>query len=63
MNPLQVLQMLSVANQHRNFEQEYSARQPIGQAYKDRVSPTGEVDALMAGYPGISTGMTYWAGA
>jgi hypothetical protein len=44
LGPLQVLQMLGALNANRQFEQEYSARQAIGDAWKNRTRPDGSTD-------------------
>lgn len=50
LGPLQVLQMIGQLNQNKLFDQEFTARQNIGQAYKDNTLPGGEINA-----PGLRT--------
>jgi hypothetical protein len=44
LSPLAVLQMIGQMNANRQFEQEYSARQAIGDAWKNRTRPDGSTD-------------------
>src|ERR1700722_16986803 len=50
MTPLSVLQMIGQINTNRLFDQEYSARQNIGQAYHDNTLPGGNINT-----PGLRT--------
>jgi hypothetical protein len=50
MTPLSVLQMIGQINTNRLFDQEYSARQNIGQAYHDNTLPGGNINE-----PGLRT--------
>jgi hypothetical protein len=50
MGPLEMLQALGSINQSRLFQQEYSARQAIGNAYRDNTGPNGEINT-----PGLRT--------
>ena len=50
MTPLSVLQMIGQMNTNRLFDQEYSARQNIGQAYHDNTLPGGNINE-----PGLRT--------
>ncbi len=43
-NPLQVLQMLGALNQAKLFNQEFQARQAIGNAYRDNTGVNGELN-------------------
>ena len=43
-SPLEILRMIGQANANRQFDQEYSARQAIGDAWKNRTLPDGSVD-------------------
>lgn len=45
LQPLQILQMIGQLNANKLFEQEYTARQNIGQAYHDNTGPNGEINA------------------
>ncbi|HEX5508914.1 MAG TPA: hypothetical protein VFX37_10465 [Pseudolabrys sp.] len=44
MNPLQVLQLLTLANENKLFQQTYGARQGIADAYRNNVDPEGNLD-------------------
>lgn len=44
MSPLQVLQLIGQINQNKLFNQEYEARQNIGNAYRDNTLPNGEIN-------------------
>lgn len=50
LGPLQILQMISSLNQAKLFEQEFQARQNIGEAYRQNTLPNGEINA-----PGLRT--------
>lgn len=44
MNPLQVLQLIGQVNQNKLFNQEFEARQAIGNAYRANTGPNGEIN-------------------
>lgn len=50
LGPLQVLQMIGQLNSNKLFQQEFQARQAIGQAYQDNTGPNGEINT-----PGLRT--------
>src|SRR6185437_1012036 len=45
LGPLQVLQLIGQLNQNRLFNQEFQARQNIGNAYRDNTGDNGELNS------------------